>query len=344
MDFPFFKWTIHIGRARRVAAPIEPSAPWPHETAEPLPAAAVEEAAPQFETLSAPAEPTVTVAAAEPEPQFQPYYQSEPVAEPSAALIQEAQSLAAPADANAEAAKKRTHKSGNALWVLRMLASGSTGLDGLEGLAEITGNLQRKNVRWAVRECRDNGWITGDQQCWTLTESGRMRGADDRLVWHKNAKPRPVMVAELPVEPVVESTSAVIPDEPKPVRAPEPVDDRGLVYAQRARDSILFGADTMAARLMIRFEPIIKDFRKVCDASAARVHAIDDMKLWTVLYGAYGKFLFQEHFFVGLLAFYGLRDHVSQETITAEELHAYQYIKFCVGKYDSERGQGSLAA
>jgi len=73
MDFPFFKWTIHIGRARRVAAPIEPSAPWPHETAEPLPAAAVEEAAPRFETLSAPAEPTVTVAAAEPEPQFQPY-------------------------------------------------------------------------------------------------------------------------------------------------------------------------------------------------------------------------------------------------------------------------------
>jgi hypothetical protein len=305
MDFPFFKWTIHIGRRPRPVAVPEPLLDGLDE--------------------------------AKKTPQFQPYYQSEPV--PVAELSQNVVASVAPANVGAEAeaaAKEKPRRNGNALWVLRMLGSGPANLDDLEHLAEVHGDLKRKNVRWAADRCQRVGWVARDKnKYWTLTDSGRIRAADDRLLWRKNAKPRPQPAPAIDSDvdvPQAQDTPAV------------PVIDEETVYAQRAQEKILFGVGVMAAKLRIRFDTRVEGLDQICNTAVARIQAIDDLKLWAMLYAAYERLLFQETFFFGLLVFHGLSSHLDKSWVESRELNAYWYIKRCVGEYDRERGQRSLAA
>jgi len=305
MDFPFFKWTIHIGRRPRPVA---------------VPESLLD-----------------GLDAAKKTPQFQPYYQSEPV--PVAELSQNVVASVAPANVGAEAeaaAKEKPRRNGNALWVLRMLGSGPANLDDLEHLAEVHGDLKRKNVRWAADRCQRVGWVARDKnKYWTLTDSGRIRAADDRLLWRKNAKPRPQPAPAIDSDvdvPQAQDTPAV------------PVIDEETVYAQRAQEKILFGVGVMAAKLRIRFDTRVEGLDQICNAAVARIQAIDDLKLWAMLYAAYERLLFQETFFFGLLVFHGLSSHLDKSWVESRELNAYWYIKRCVGEYDRERGQRSLAA
>jgi hypothetical protein len=323
MDFPFFKWTIHIGRrARPVAVP--------------------------GSLLDGLDEAKKT-------PQFQPYYETEPVpvAELCAALLQESQNVVAsvaPAnvgvEAEAAAKEKRARRNGNALWVLRMLGSGSANLDDLERLAEVSGDLKRKNVRWAIERCLKVGWVAPcDNKCWTLTESGKTRATDDRVVWRKNAKPRPqpapAIVSDI-VVPQAQDTPAVPAIEAAAAAAP--VIDEDTIYAQRAQEKILFGVGVMAAKLKIRFDTRVEGLDQLCNTAVARIQAIDDLKFWAVLYAAYERLLFQETFFFGLLVFHGLSSHLDKSWVESRELNAYWYIKRCIAEYARERGQRSLAA
>jgi hypothetical protein len=323
MDFPFFKWTIHIGRRPRPVAVPESLLDGLDE--------------------------------AKKTPQFQPYYQSEPVpvAELCAALLQESRNVVAsvaPAnvgvEAEAAAKEKRARRNGNALWVLRMLGSGPANLDDLEHLAEVSGDLKRKNVRWAADRCQKVGWIARDKnKYWTLTDSGRIRAADDRLLWRKNAKPRPqpapAIVSDV-VDPQTQDTPAVPAIEAAPAAAP--LIDEERIYAQRAKEKIVFGVGVMAAKLKIRFDTRVEGLDQICNTAVARIQAIDDLKLWAMLYAAYERLLFQETFFLGLLVFHGLSSHLDKSWVESRELNAYWYVKRCIAEYDREHRQQSLAA